>query len=597
MLGAMPFEQVAVRLFLKESESTLKSELTKGFGSKVCATAAGFIMLALLLFLSLSIAGVIRFWHPIPFWDMWDGYVRFWLDAREGGLEPWWRQHNDHRIPIQKLLFWLDLSFAGGKSLLLVSLNLLVAFATSLSLVFLLYRRLVETRTSAQPLCGFVAMSSLVAILSISWIQRENFTWGFQTLFLLASLLPLLGFFLLARSTTSGLRYRRLVLLRGVAMLLLALAPWTISGGLVAPFLGAALVFALKLPRRYLFAMLAIAVTSLGVYLVGFQRVSHHADPVQTLRDQPMEAAEFILAYLGSPIVSVTGNMYLGKLSGLLMVAITVGFLVRYVFLRSHPAFGMVALAFLLYVLATAALTSLGRLNFGLEQSQASRYQTPVLVAWACVVILISPRVQASFARNSLSTPLFLVSIPIILAPSQVAALVDNSAYIAGRDVASLALSLGVADPEAISTVYPDPGSVLELAKEARRAGSTLFAYPPWSEVTSRLGSVSQMDEIGCTGFVDSRRLVDDTGFERLSGWVDARVLQREDALVPLLNDMGRIVGFAVVGFPRQDVVAVRPDLALHSGFVGYIKSGSHGPISLAGLDGACRMATSYQSD
>src|SRR5439155_1033544 len=50
---------------------------------------------------------------------------------------------------------------------------------------------------------------------------------------------------------------------------------------------------------------------------------------------------------------------------------------------RTHVV-GVVFAATMCFVLATAAMTGLGRLKLGIQQAEDSRYETPAMLYWGC---------------------------------------------------------------------------------------------------------------------------------------------------------------------------------------------------------------------
>src|SRR4051794_19522892 len=90
------------------------------------------------LFWSLAIDGAVQNYSPVPFWDMWVGYLDFYNKVESSDWTIWWSQHNEHRIILARFLFWIDIKWFEGSSLFLVSLNYIFLG----SIVLLLYREM-----------------------------------------------------------------------------------------------------------------------------------------------------------------------------------------------------------------------------------------------------------------------------------------------------------------------------------------------------------------------------------------------------------------------------------------------------------------------
>lgn len=89
------------------------------------------------VFVLLSIFGGINNYSPVPYMDMWDGTISFYLKSLSGKLYPWIAQHNEHRIIIPKIFFWIDLALFSGKGISLIIVN--YALLTLVVLFFQFY--------------------------------------------------------------------------------------------------------------------------------------------------------------------------------------------------------------------------------------------------------------------------------------------------------------------------------------------------------------------------------------------------------------------------------------------------------------------------
>jgi len=137
-----------------------------------------------------------RLISPIPFSDMWDGYLQFYMSIQDGHIAEWWAQHNEHRILISRLLFWVDLAWFNGQNWFLILINYVLAGLSAFTFWQLLKIRSQDTQDHhARILIGLF----LTAWMFL-WTQNDNFTWGFQSQFLLAQLLPLCAFYYLYQS-------------------------------------------------------------------------------------------------------------------------------------------------------------------------------------------------------------------------------------------------------------------------------------------------------------------------------------------------------------------------------------------------------------
>jgi hypothetical protein len=136
----------------------------------------------------LAVVGGARAYSPVPFWDMWNGYLEFFTKVSDGQWSAWWAQHNEHRIVLARIFFWLDLTLFDGQGwfLLIVNYGLLILVCF---LFYIIWKEVELDKEKAW--IGYFLMAWLFL-----WIQNENLHWGFQSQFILAQLLPLISFYL-----------------------------------------------------------------------------------------------------------------------------------------------------------------------------------------------------------------------------------------------------------------------------------------------------------------------------------------------------------------------------------------------------------------
>jgi hypothetical protein len=220
--------------------------------------------LAAFTFVVLANVGGFRSYSPVPFWDMWNGYLDFYVKASAGDLSVWWAQHNEHRIFIARLFFWLDFTFFHGQVWFLFAVNYLL-----MGVVCLIFWNIWKERTTGNiPWIGFFLIAWL-----FSWIQEENLNWAFQSQFILAQLLPLAALYFLHRAATPGMFQNRDFY---IAILFGALALGSMANGvLTLPLMTLyAAVVRMGLKRSLLLAILALVAISL--YFYDYKAQVHH---------------------------------------------------------------------------------------------------------------------------------------------------------------------------------------------------------------------------------------------------------------------------------------------------------------------------------
>jgi hypothetical protein len=197
-----------------------------------------------------------------------------------------------------------------------------------------------------------------------------------------------------------------------------------------------------------------------------------------------------------------------------------------------------------------------------------------------CLLVIAAPRAMTLLEGNCWPCVAALVAVPLLLLPRQLQALADPSADLAGRRLATVAVALGVPDPEALSLVSPDPRLPIQLGRRLMADRLTVVGEEPWRSLGERLGTHEpRLPAAGCDGALVEVRSVPDSPFFSIRGWTQAPGdVPVTAAPLPLVNPAGTTVGFAVsqTGALGQEAV-----LADSTPFAGYVRSAS----SLRGLN------------
>jgi hypothetical protein len=558
----------------REAPGALWSSAEKAWVWSFAAFAAGMIALAIL--------GAVRSYSPVPFWDMWDGYLGFFTQLSRGDWSAWWAQHNEHRILLTRLFFWVDLKWLGGTSVILIAA--IFAFVALIAFTFWCWLREIlgeQRRSSAALVIGL-----FVAAWLFLWSQSENLTWGFQVQFPLVILLPLAALFWLQRAAVrEGEGWTPFWIAAGLGF---AAIGTMANGILVLPMMA---VYSLLFDRIRLRAALLGALTAaeLALYLIGYHSASQGSLLAPILHD-PKNWLLYVLGYLGGPfcyIMRGPGIVRAGvaALAGLLLVVALAIMLWRLV--RRHPAEKTrIALAFfVLFIMASAAITASGRLSLGLSTAFASRYTTATLAAWAAVLVLWSPEIVGLVHRRGLLLLSPLVVLAVALVPLQLTARISHPDELYQRRVAALALELGARDGKQIAHVFPSTDWGLQIAAEAVRERLSVFGAPPLVGLREGLGRPRDVKASReASGGIQGVKTLSGSQFIRCWG-----SFREPDGSVPravlILDSQNRLVGCALpTTVPRA--VRVRGYSGLN--FFGYLLAEQRGrPVRLVGDDGS----------
>jgi len=539
-------------------------------------------------FVVLTIVGGYRSYSPVPFWDMWDGYLAFYVKASGGDWSAWWAQHNEHRILIARLFFWLDLYYFDGQGWFLIVINY-----TLMGLVCLIYWKIWKERTAGNiHWIGFFLIAWL-----LYWIQENNLTWGFQSQFILAQLLPLASFYFLHRAATVGTNQNREFI---IALLCGLLAIGSMANGVLAlPLMTVYVVLArMGWKRGVLLAILSIF--ALWLYFNGYESPGVHGSLVQAMRESPLALIHYVLLYVGGPFYYLFGKGSIGQvaatLAGIFMVGSCMAFVWRVLPGAQKSTLSLTLLFLILYIGGTALGTGGGRVMFGVEQALSSRYMTPALMAWAALLLLYLPRFEAlsNSARSIIWIPFLLIA--LLMLPFQLKAIKSKQSIIFEREIAALALELGVKDQIQISNVFPSAEWAQSIAAEPIARNLSIFGIAPFRDAREMIGQkhiqTSQSDD-ECIGFIDEvQGIAEDSNYLRVSGWIYNRLKGKAPRAVKLIDADGVVQGLVLTGQPRLDVAYAIDPAASNSGFKGYLRSIAQGSnMNLIDSDGGCQLS------
>ncbi len=531
------------------------------------------MLVAAVVFWMVAILGTLRFYSPVPFNDMWDGYLDFYIKANAGDGGAWWRTHNEHRIVLSRIFFWIDLSwFKGSVWFLLVVNYILVALSC-----FIFWVTLRERLSKNYRILGL-----FIVIWLISWAQHENLTWGFQSQFILAQLLPLVAFFMLHKATDKDVIFNRYFV---GACFFGVLSLGSMANGMIALPLMTAYAIIARLGWKRITILASLSCIGLLAYLYDYATPSQHGSIGSSIRENPIGVILYVLTYIGGPFFHITG----GRLGGIILAQVAGGILIlvsacmAWMALRSaeRSTLELALLFFILYIGGTALGTAGGRLIFGLDQALAPRYSTPSLMAWAALFVLLAPKLATS--TDKLRWQLWVPLSALILAmfPLQLKAWNSSNQLVFETNLAGLAVALGVHDQSQISRMHPATQVVMSIGQAASDKGLSYFSRTEFKDINKHIGK--RLDGFSgifkvCQGHIESIQSIEGiNNYLRVSGWMFDPSRKNSPTSIWLINQQGVVVGYGLVGQPRPDAAEVIDKQAAKSGFTGYLLSDAQG--------------------
>ena len=523
---------------------------------------------------------VINTYSPLPHWDEWSLFDHL---AQGGGWSlPWlWAQHNEHRILTTKLLFLLDVEFFHGKQIFLLTciflLQLLQVALLSWSLRTLGGWRGPQWRLG----------TGLIAYCILCPTQYENLVWGFQVQFIMTACMATLAIL-------SLLLYRRneRTSLLVVSIVAATLATWSLANGMLLwPLLIAAALW-MRMQRHAWRALTIAAVFNLALYFYGYHRTAA-GSALPTLS----RSVRYIVVYFGSTFVRHSDGA-VAMIAGIVGIVAAAFFIASSFRHRDNPSPLLTAVSLLmLFTLATAAVTSAGRLHLGVEQATASRYQSFALLFWCSLGLTILSHVAGRPREQCLATALVIAM--LVFATQVRLPLIDAQWRQLRLNKISLALLTGVQDDELLPEAYPDPQVVLRSSEFMRQHRLSVFADSDSALLGKPFADAFHpVPASACFGELTSEEILptEDGQALRLEGYAWDRSRQRPAKDILVVTD-GKITGFGIVTvYPLAVAREHDPATAPHFEWIAY-STGSSAHVSelyvLSGPDkkSACPFA------
>lgn len=353
-------------------EAHKSRRLRNGEGHKICYILAACLVVLLAVF-------TVYFQRNIPEWDAWD-FTEVLSGTQPCTLNWLWAQHNEHRMPVQKLIAY-GLAYLTGWNTVWESMFtfLLIVSGGLLFVKRFVLDRATDKKTRALRLLCF-------SLLLCNPAQINNLTWGFQLAW------GMIFFFCMLLAVCLSRFENDLKSFIGIAIILVVLTGTSMHGlaGHVY-ILGWAAAFMIE-KRKFLlypFFLGIVAAVLLVLYFWEFHFFGGHP-PITYAFRHILQTCGYILAFIGNPFAC--GNVIVGTVHGLIfaclaLYALTMAVQTKYFFrdiLRLYLENPLIFTGAIIMLMITA-----GRVGFGVQQALSSRYVTCAILLDAALLLCI----------------------------------------------------------------------------------------------------------------------------------------------------------------------------------------------------------------
>ncbi|WP_157871836.1 hypothetical protein [Gloeothece verrucosa] len=321
---------------------------------------------------------VYRFGVNVPFYDDW-ALVYLFEQLHKGttSFNDFFVQHNEHRIVFPKVIFAI-LAFASNWNI-----KLEMYFSVFLSVInfYLIYK--ISEFSSRENKNFFHLFNILTCFLLFSWVQYENWLWGFQIAWFFINTCFILAVFFLTVPPNFSPFFKLTM-----AGLCCFIASFSSAHGLLSWLAVIPCVLAVEGNKKQKIIRLFIWVTLFGlcclIYSFGYHKPSYHPSLFFAL-EHFLIALEYFFSLLGASII-IVNYVQTGILIALVFLFFNFYTLKKY---RSQFALDVTPwLSIGWFTILFALLTTLGRSGFGVGQALSSRYTSiSILLIISCLQI------------------------------------------------------------------------------------------------------------------------------------------------------------------------------------------------------------------
>lgn len=323
----------------------------------------------LVLFIPFLVSLVIIYFFSVGIFyqDEWNLSL-FFSQMDMGNYSSIWSLHNEHRLVLPKIIFYLNNSLGFSTSTIMY-LSQILQFFTFLLIVYGINQ---QESIYGNNKSNLIILFTGLFIFSI--VQSDNILWGFQIQWYLC----LLGTIIFIYGIT---QYRYFITLTGLIIAYLSFSNWVI----LIPLVFIHIAYCIFIFRQYNwvkfyfhFSLILFMIMILFLYL--YNGASDKGGLIGKLISSPFGFLEYFLAILGGPF---SVNLLSSKILGFIFLVITLFLLIKNYQDKKLKSFSILII---IWLIISSALISLARFEHGAIQALVPRFYTFTLIGWAVLL-------------------------------------------------------------------------------------------------------------------------------------------------------------------------------------------------------------------
>ncbi|MCK5830724.1 MAG: hypothetical protein KAH20_10520 [Methylococcales bacterium] len=500
----------------------------------------------------------------LPDNDYW-GFISHFLSEKDGfssEISDWVKRDNEHYVLFPKIIYALNIIITNGNN---IALSLFTWFMAMLQ-VLLLYH-LIPFRPNQKPTL-FLALLFVISLFIFSPAQSHNWFLGMSGVaWISANFFSLSAiYFISYYSATNQNKYIILTFLFSV----FAVVTYSTSLSLFPTLIIASLLLPLR--RKEQVAIFVFSITILGLYLSTYNTPPEHP----SLNQPGNTLVSYFFIFIGSlftrqnEVAIVVAS--LGIMSSLSMLLV--------IYKKQTYWKTILPWVFIqLYACGNAAMASLARSGFSVEQAFSSRYASlPALfwISWIMIATVFCNQTQKKYRQFAFIALIGASSIFIIkMYQIGFKVAVPHLERAKNKQITLAALYSHALDAELIhKTLIPNVSMVYidTLLKTLEHNQHIPFngIFNSCPEIGSQLTQIHNPINTQYFGRVDEIKLKNNEIFE-LRGWANNN--NKDPVCIVFTNQDNIVRAIASYGISRPDIPKTIPSiLSSQSGWHGYVK-------------------------
>lgn len=312
----------------------------------------------------------------VPFFDQYE-LIPLFQKIHNGTLSfsDLWMQHNEHRIIFPSIMQLILAGITQWNIRLEIAYNFIVACIGYIGLLLMLRTYKFNNKYI------HLAILFFISLLFFTPAQWENWLWGWQLEWFLCVTMAIFTYYFISKYDYVGsIKYLIYAAISSI------IAAFSLGSGILVPIAGLIQLILLKNKLKSKVNIMWILLTAIitAAYYYNY-KIPNGAPSLTAVFHKPIEAVTFFLAYIGRPVASE------GQAAVIIGATFLISYLFLIVFLYKHRKLGKYSslIALSLLALMAGAITTIGRLGFGIASGLSSRYTTFSVLFLISVIFIV----------------------------------------------------------------------------------------------------------------------------------------------------------------------------------------------------------------